>query len=171
MAHVKPQTPLHSDGDYIYPLTTADQILLADGNRVSERNFIFAAQEDIEIEIEQEEKPQLTTLWTNPNPASSFAAQTVTLSQSKKDFKIVRICFYTNCGSSFATDAYLCSVDLPEGTMSNPLFGVDPNYNSAHAYRYVQIRSDTTIYFGGAYYNNGTANDTMCVPCKIVGVN
>ena len=32
MAYVKPQTPLqHKDGDYFYPLTTIDQIIMEDG--------------------------------------------------------------------------------------------------------------------------------------------
>lgn len=33
---LKPQSPLqHSDGTYIYPLTTADQIIMGDGSRLS----------------------------------------------------------------------------------------------------------------------------------------
>ena len=33
---LKPQSPLqHKDGAYIYPLTTADQIIMDDGSRLS----------------------------------------------------------------------------------------------------------------------------------------
>lgn len=36
MAYLKPQSPLkHKDGDYFYPLTTADQIIMEDGSRLS----------------------------------------------------------------------------------------------------------------------------------------
>lgn len=36
MAYLKPQSPLqHKDGDYFYPLTTADQVIMEDGSRLS----------------------------------------------------------------------------------------------------------------------------------------
>lgn len=34
MAYIKPQIPLESDGDYIYPLTTGDQVLMDGGRRL-----------------------------------------------------------------------------------------------------------------------------------------
>ena len=36
MAYLKPQSPLqHKDGDYFYPLTTVDQVILEDGSRLN----------------------------------------------------------------------------------------------------------------------------------------
>lgn len=36
MAYLKPQSPLqHKDGDYFYPLTTVDQIIMEDGSRLN----------------------------------------------------------------------------------------------------------------------------------------
>lgn len=36
MAYLKPQSPIKDkDGDYIYPLTTVDQVILKDGSRMS----------------------------------------------------------------------------------------------------------------------------------------
>ena len=36
MSYIKPQTPLqHKDGDYFYPLTTADQVIMPDGSRLN----------------------------------------------------------------------------------------------------------------------------------------
>ena len=36
MAYLKPQSPLKdNNGDYIYPLTTADQIILENGSRLN----------------------------------------------------------------------------------------------------------------------------------------
>lgn len=35
MAYLKPQAPLMSGEDYIYPITTADQVVMDDGNRLS----------------------------------------------------------------------------------------------------------------------------------------
>lgn len=34
MAILKPQTPLRNGEDFIYPVTTADQIILSDGTRL-----------------------------------------------------------------------------------------------------------------------------------------
>ena len=41
MANLKPQVPMMSGGDYIYPVTTIDQILLEDGTRASVKNPII----------------------------------------------------------------------------------------------------------------------------------
>ena len=36
MAYLKPQSPLqYKDGDYFYPLTTADQVVMKDGSRLN----------------------------------------------------------------------------------------------------------------------------------------
>lgn len=35
MAYLKPQSPLKNNDDYIYPLTTVDQIIMEDGSRLS----------------------------------------------------------------------------------------------------------------------------------------
>jgi hypothetical protein len=40
MAYLKPQSPLNdAQGNYIYPLTTVDQIIMEDGRRLSSVNF------------------------------------------------------------------------------------------------------------------------------------
>ena len=40
MAYLKPQSPLqHKDGDYFYPLTTIDQVIMEDGSRLSSVDF------------------------------------------------------------------------------------------------------------------------------------
>ena len=36
MANLKPQIPLMSEGDYIYPLTTIDQVLMEDGTKANQ---------------------------------------------------------------------------------------------------------------------------------------
>lgn len=36
MAYLKPQSPLqHKDGDYFYPLTSVDQVIMEDGSRLN----------------------------------------------------------------------------------------------------------------------------------------
>lgn len=47
MAYYKPQSPIKKGEDYIYPLTTVDQIVLDDGTRLSER-YVTANLTDME---------------------------------------------------------------------------------------------------------------------------
>ena len=55
MAYLKPQSPLqHKSGDYFYPLTTADQVVMDDGSRLNTLNYISIDNEDI---IEGEANP------------------------------------------------------------------------------------------------------------------
>ena len=54
MAYVSPQTPLqHKNGDYIYPLTTIDQVIMPDGGRLNTKvlkpkaGFIYPLASDV----------------------------------------------------------------------------------------------------------------------------
>lgn len=40
MAYLKPQSPIKNGEDYIYPVTTADQIILSDGSRLEKNGVI-----------------------------------------------------------------------------------------------------------------------------------
>ena len=42
MAYLKPQAPLMNGEDYVYPLTTADQVILSDGTRLEKNGEIVA---------------------------------------------------------------------------------------------------------------------------------
>lgn len=42
MAYLKPQAPLMNGEDYVYPVTTADQIILSDGSRLEKDGEIVA---------------------------------------------------------------------------------------------------------------------------------
>lgn len=63
MANLKPSVPMMSGGDYIYPVTTIDQILLEDGTRASAKNPIV----DIIYPI-----GSVITMSTNANPATLY---------------------------------------------------------------------------------------------------
>lgn len=52
MAYLKPQSPLKNNDDYIYPLTTADQVIMEDGSRLNQlatpkAGFIYPLASDI----------------------------------------------------------------------------------------------------------------------------
>jgi hypothetical protein len=44
MAYLKPQSPIQYKTDHLYPLTTADQIILADGSRLEKNGAISFAK-------------------------------------------------------------------------------------------------------------------------------
>lgn len=44
MAYYKPQSPIKLGEDHIYPLTTADQIILSDGTRLEKNGVVSAAK-------------------------------------------------------------------------------------------------------------------------------
>lgn len=51
MAYLKPQSPLqHKDGDYFYPLTTVDQVIMEDGSRLNAKLDNLNGGGDIDIE-------------------------------------------------------------------------------------------------------------------------
>ena len=42
MAYLKPQSPIKYNEDHIYPLTTADQVILSDGSRLEKNGEVIA---------------------------------------------------------------------------------------------------------------------------------
>jgi hypothetical protein len=51
MAYTKPQYPLKSGDNYIYPPTTADQVILSDGSRLEKDGVVIAGRLDNERAI------------------------------------------------------------------------------------------------------------------------
>lgn len=44
MAYTKPQYPLKNGDNYIYPVTTADQVILSDGSRLEKNGAVIASK-------------------------------------------------------------------------------------------------------------------------------
>lgn len=74
MSYLKPQTPIELGGNYIYPLTTADQVILGNGNRLNSL-FKKTIQENITL---------LASNWSDTLPYT----QTITLTESVDDYKV-----------------------------------------------------------------------------------
>lgn len=54
MAYLKPQAPLMNGADYIYPITTADQIILSDGSRLEKDGVLTGgASEEMQTQINE----------------------------------------------------------------------------------------------------------------------
>lgn len=122
--YLKPQTPLqHQSGDYIYPITTIDQVLMDNGERLNaniiniqldgapEDNINFGINADTlggqkpeyyataeDLVALNDSKLSMELLWENASPTSAFSAQTITLDLSEYDGAF--IC--TNWGDGLA---------------------------------------------------------------------
>src|SRR5574344_109475 len=87
-----------------------------------------------------------TTLWTNPSPTSSFAAQTITVSDmTKYTYIIIKFLWYANNGNLYSYHATTYPVQSNDGLelkLSN--VGISS--------RTFNLPSSTTIVFDNGYY-------------------
>ncbi len=72
--YLKPQTPIQLNENYIYPLTTADQVILNNGNRLNSL-FKKTIKETVVLR---------TTSWSETKPYT----QTITLTESTDDYNV-----------------------------------------------------------------------------------
>ena len=74
MSYLKPQNPIKLGEDYIYPLTTSDQVILNNGNRLNSL-FKKTIKENITL---------LSSDWSEALPYT----QTITLNESTDDYNV-----------------------------------------------------------------------------------
>lgn len=108
-------------------------------------------------------------LWVNPNPSSSFAAQTVSLDLSGYDYILMRCKYHY---SDTATDDNFASLWLPSDTRNQVLLSVNNvngylKFGGSNNYSRMVNVSTTGVTFGVATTNH---ND-YCIPISIYGVN
>lgn len=82
--YYKPQTPLAKGNDFIYPLTTADQVLLEDGSRLNAK-VVMAALDDVEDGEDYNPDEVLVNAESLGGiPANSYMLKTDTAANSTK---------------------------------------------------------------------------------------
>ena len=74
MSYLKPQTPIQLNENYIYPLTTADQVILNNGNRLNSL-FKKTIKENATLQVAN---------WSDTKPYT----QTITLTESTDDYNV-----------------------------------------------------------------------------------
>lgn len=98
----------------------------------------------------------MTLLWSNPSPTSTFAAQTVTLSESLNNYDYLCLDYYFD-STDISTHRLLYSL---AHNYSNSIFGID--------YRYRQVTiNDTTVAFS---IDPNFRDTTHNIPIAIYGV-
>lgn len=115
-----------------------------------------------------------TVLWTNSAPTSSFASQSVTLSDNINNYDYLKftIAFSTSVADSSST---IISVsDFKKMTSSastgHPVGFVGGRYTNIYS-RAVYYTDDTTVNFGSNYQQGAsTVANTNIIPIQIVGI-
>lgn len=107
-------------------------------------------------------------LWTNPNPTSAFASQTITLSSD--DYDYYEVIYYANATTherSFSTGKAL------KGTGTRLNFSYAGNSGVNVFSRTIDYQSDNTFLVDVGYMGVGssarTENNIYCVPLYIIG--
>ena len=106
-----------------------------------------------------------TLLWTNPNPASNFAAQTINIDLSKYDYVVIET--FRPSGKD-----YYCNDIIKVGYKKTIIAG----WTLANGYglqgRMFTVEKSSVII--GSGYASGTSgnsvNDAVCIPINIYGV-
>ena len=110
-------------------------------------------------------------MWTNPNPATSFASQKVELDLSNYDAVLIQ----SNWQGQTSYNRYIPHADTYSMVMKGT-FGRLTGINSAMAVgahtstsRNATVENDG-VTFGRGISNQDTYNDACCVPCYIWGI-
>lgn len=116
-----------------------------------------------------------TTLWTNSSPTSSFAAQSVTLSQSIQNFDYIRINYNltksnSTSGQVVYPSSYLASLTATSGNRINAGLTGGLN-NNGNWVRTITAPSNTSIAFTTATRgaSSSSSSDNL-IPTSIVGL-
>lgn len=158
-------------------ITYANKVNLNENSGIAEINKITDANMNEIKSVVNNNATQLSNLqgsilWTNPNPSSSFAAQTITLSSSEYD------CYEIICKNSVGTsgddDSRIISSGLllkGNGTRLSFSYAGSGGVNTRS--RAVSYSTDTTLSFATAYSATGTTawvqNNNLIVPIYVIG--
>ncbi len=115
----------------------------------------------------------VTVLWSNSDPTTSFASQTITLSQNANNFRKLRIEVYRSGNDNYTIDYDLSN---PSRYLNSDTTRFSISAVSTTNYTYVRY-----AYFSGAYnkmywstgYRTGSSSTSANIakPAKIYGVN
>lgn len=110
---------------------------------------------------------KLTALWTNPNPTSSFAAQTVPLSSGASEFTFLAVEHIFSASDPGHALSIFPVASLKDGNECAMYIGAWGT-NRTGARRYT-LPSETSVTFTATGYN-GSTNNGYCIPQKIYGI-
>ena len=172
MTYKKPQSPIMNGTDGIYPLTTADQIIKADGSRLEQGGKIMADDSAklggkpaaaYALKTDVEKMYSTEVLWENAAPNSAFDEQTVSFDWKGYNYCMIYFLAYVDTG--------LCSFSAitKKGDRLRFYFLTDTTDGTAGQYRDFYSGESR---FGKAIRlkNSSSDNQNACVPIGIYGV-
>ena len=113
---------------------------------------------------------QETVLWTNSSPTSSFATQTVTLSDDINNYDYIGI--YYRVSTSVATTGFAMtkvSDYVQNVSSSQPRLAFAGITGTTAQFRNIKYDTDTTVVIGGAIATSGASNNNV-IPTAISGL-
>lgn len=116
----------------------------------------------------------VTTLWANADPTSSFAAQTITLSDLATNYKKLRIEVYRSDGN-YTVDYDMAGADKFYSSSSTGRMCIcaksADNTNIYSRYIYFNGGYDKLYISNGARWNAAATSSNIAKPAVIYGVN
>lgn len=111
-----------------------------------------------------------TVLWQNSSPTTSFTEKTITV-ENITNYKYIGIQFRQATDVSLTTTIMYTIEDFKKMTnATNQFFGLMGSVVSgSQRYRRFNYKTDTTIFFAGAYDFGGTIRNGTIIPVKVIG--
>ena len=114
-----------------------------------------------------------TVLWTNSNPSSAFASQSISLSDDISNYEYIKIEYKRNATDANTVSMMMSVADFltPQGTSNVKILGIHSVYANGNFCRMLTYSSGTSLSFGVAYQCNAAYNqNSASVPIKVIGV-
>lgn len=114
-----------------------------------------------------------TTLWTNPNPTSSFASQPITLSQDVNNFDYIKISYRGGISNdnSMSIIVSIADYNKADSASTNKVGIAIAGTNSGDLRTRVMFTNgNTSIYPGDARTPTGSIDNNKAIPIKISGL-
>lgn len=118
-----------------------------------------------------------TALWENPNPGSAYQqGQTITLSDDLTNYDMICIAYkpFLSVNEDIVKEYFPMNQFLDSRVSDYPMPVLSCNHGTAASpglyYRYLSYLGSRTVSFGACYYST-SANNALCVPITIYGVN
>lgn len=155
--YLKPQSPLYhkKEDTYFYPLTTVDQVIMDDGNRLGRFNLLSIDKNDV-----NEGEPNLVNADTLDGYSAEEFARKEDLSDYAKlsdleniDTGITMKLLWENASPESEFVEQAVNLDLDEYDFVQVAFMASPGASTHIATGFIRINSDT--YCEGYYTNSG----------------
>lgn len=108
-------------------------------------------------------------LWSNSDPTSSFAAQTVNLSDSVTNYDFLLVTYAFSTGSQDFSSVLIPVSEIYTNAAQYNL-NINAGANNRTGNRKINVPTATTATFGTAAYNGSASSNGNVIPLAIYGI-